>query len=103
MTDEPKPLPVSQADREAAASTYRPAATWIDKILAGDEDCSHEVQSYARHRIAHTRQLEADKAKLREALEAFAATDVIEPSGDIVGLERYHFTRARTALQETAR
>ena len=35
---------------------------------------------------------------LEEALRPFARTDVLEPNGLIVGLERYHFDRARTAL-----
>jgi len=35
---------------------------------------------------------------LEEALEPFTRTEVLEPNGVIVGLERYHFERARTAL-----
>jgi hypothetical protein len=37
-------------------------------------------------------------AVLREALKPFADTNVLEPNGVIVGLERMHFTRARAAL-----
>ena len=33
-----------------------------------------------------------------EALEPFARLDVLEPSGVIIGLERWHFERARSAL-----
>ncbi len=38
--------------------------------------------------------------ELGEALEPFAKMHVIEPSGLIVGLERFDFERARSALSK---
>lgn len=37
-------------------------------------------------------------AALEEALKPFARTDVLEPNGVILGLERWHFDRARRVL-----
>lgn len=41
--------------------------------------------------------LEAENAGLKAALKPFAQTNVIEPNGVIVALERMHFEKARTA------
>lgn len=47
------------------------------------------------------RQYREENERLRNALKPFAAPEVILPTGVIVGLERHHFTAARTALKET--
>lgn len=50
------------------------------------------------HEAAANARLIAAAPELLEALEAFARTEVLEPNGVIVGLERYHFERARAAI-----
>lgn len=62
-------VPVTQADREAAA-TLAELPTVRDLCLSGKFDGSRRVQALARHRIASTEALEAQVKALREALEA---------------------------------
>ena len=72
-------LPVTQEDRESAATLYRPGATWIEKILSGSEDKTCEVQAFARHRLASLEQADQQPAispdVLAQAGEALALYD----------------------------
>lgn len=54
----------------------------------------------AMHALDDHLRLESVNADLLEALRPFARTNVIEPSGLIVGLERLDFERARKAISK---
>lgn len=71
-------LPVTRADREAAASGY---FAWISgnpvipaKMRAGKIDDHSMIQAFARHRLAHSLPSQADETsgemRLRERIEA---------------------------------
>lgn len=49
--------------------------------------------------LTEIRELRAENARLREAMKPFATTCLIV-DGAIIGLERWHFDRARAALGE---
>lgn len=65
-------------------AAMNPGTPWRSKC---EEEAADEIQSL-RQRVE----------RLERALRPFARIEVIEPSGHIVGLERYDFERARAAL-----
>lgn len=76
MTHPPEPLPVKQADREAAAAMWRlcgnPDLNWqADWMADGTADSGPVVQAFARHRLATLPPSSADvKERARELLAA---------------------------------
>jgi hypothetical protein len=58
-----------------------------------------EMAEVFQHWKARATAAEAENAKLRAALEPFVSSVIILPTGEIVGLERWHFERARAALE----
>lgn len=92
MTDETTQalLPVTQADRDAAAAMYAFYYSWTDthkngtaqRIRRGEYDPLGLVQSYARHRLAHSLPSQADETGgdverlVRAANAVLAAMDV---------------------------
>lgn len=75
---------------EFTGSDLSDHATW--KHIWGDGDI-------IAYRIAGAASPAPEKLALAvEALEPFAGLNVIDPGGVIVGLERWHFDRARQAL-----
>lgn len=105
MTDK-----VTQADRDALialgytvvdASNPVVEAGWLMRapgiddrawIAATEDDAWQMAYDHSRQARTNT------NTELVEALRPFARTDVIEPNGVIIGLERADFARARKAL-----
>lgn len=62
MTDETTQalLPVTQADRDAAADLFGTSPWSREQFLSGKRDKTEKVQAFARHRPAHSRPSQAD-------------------------------------------
>lgn len=71
----------------------------MSDIVERLRDRKYFGQEYMRREAADEIQsLRQRVERLEGALRPFARIEVIEPSGNIVGLERYDFERARAAL-----